>query len=123
MLSSKSSNITTIYSKVENESLSSSNKLFLLNKIKHKPIILESIFSFTLQRPYILVNFITNDKYLKLTMKNTFDKLKKKNNLSNEINDNINLYIQFKKFLEIITKYKEENMNLNKNIDKILQKP
>ena len=123
MLSSKSSNITTIYSKVENESLSSSNKLFLLNKIKHKPIILESIFSFTLQRPYILVNFITNDKYLKLTMKNTFDKLKKKNNLSNEINDNINLYIQFKKILEIITKYKEENMNLNKNIDKILQKP
>ena len=117
MLSSKSSNIIPIYSKDENESLS------LLNKIRHKPIILESIFSLSLKRPYILVNFITNDKYLKLTMKNTFDKLKKKNYLSQEINDNINRYIQYKNFLEIITKYKEENMNQRKNIDNFLHKP
>ena len=92
MLSNKSSNPIQIYCKDENESLS------LLNKIKHKPIILESIFSLSLKRPYILVNFITNDKYLKLTIKNTFDKLKKKNYLSQEINDNINLYIQYKTF-------------------------
>ena len=126
MLSNKSSNITAIYSKYskdENESLLSNNKLSLLNKIKHKPIILESIFSLALKRPYILANFFTNDKYLKLTLKNIFDKLKKKNDLSKEINDNINLYIQFKIVLEIIRKNYEENMNQNKNIDKILQKP
>jgi len=115
MLSSKSSNIAPIYFKNENEPLLSNNKLSLLNKIKHKPIILEYIFSFILKRSYILVNFITNDKYLNLTIKNTFDKLKKKNYLSQEINENINLYSRYKKILEIITKYKEENMNQNKN--------
>ena len=60
MSSNKSSNITAIYSKYskdENESLLSNNKLSLLNKIKHKPIILESIFSLALKRPYILANF------------------------------------------------------------------
>ena len=101
----------------------SSNKITLLNKINHKPIIIESIFSYALERPYILVNFITNDEYLKLAMKNTFDHIKKNNDLSKEIIVNINLYIKYKKIFDIISKCLEENMDQKKIVPFLQKKP
>ena len=108
---------------IDNEE-ESHNKTFILNKIKHKPIILESIYSFSLKRPYILLNLISRDNNLKLQMKKIFDKSKRYNDLSPELNDNINLYIKNRKYLEIIKdKYNEENSNKSKKIYKALQRP
>ena len=102
----------------------SKNKIFILNKIKHKPVILESIYSFALKRPYIILDLISSDKNLKLQMKKIFDKSKVNNKLSPELNNNINLYIKYRNYLEkLIDKYNEENSNKNENIYKVLQRP
>ena len=102
----------------------SKNKIFILNKIKYKPVILESIYSFALKRPYIILDLISSDKNLKLQMKKIFDKSKVNNNLSPELNNNINLYIKYRNYLEkLIDKYNEENSNKNENIYKVLQRP
>ena len=69
----------------ENWLIFSSNKIFILNKIKHKPIILESIYSFAFKRPYITLALISSDKSLKLQMKKIFDKSKRINDLSPEL--------------------------------------
>ena len=72
----------------------------ILNKIHHKPIIMSYIYSFSQNRPYILLNLISNDELLKSTLKDTFDNAKKNNNLSKEINTNINNYIFYRKIKE-----------------------
>ena len=74
----------------------------LLNKINHKPIIMESIYSFSQNRPYILFHLISNDAQLKSSLKNTFDNAKKVNTLSKELNQNIETYITFRKLEESI---------------------
>jgi len=102
----------------------SCNKTFILNKIKHKPIILESIYSFAFKRPYIILALISSDINLKLQMKKIFDKSKRNNDLSTELNNNINLYIKYRNYLEkIIDKFNEENSNKNEKIYKIMQRP
>ena len=68
----------------------------ILNKIKHKPIILEYLFSLTETNPYILIDFISTDKILKNSLKKYFDKLKIINNLSPELNLNITKYIMYR---------------------------
>ena len=107
---------------IKDKSLLSNNKIMILNKIKHKPSIVESLYSFALKRPYILLDFINKDKYLKLAMNNVFVKLTKKNDLSPEINKNINTYLKYKTILEQITSKKEHNSNKSKNIYKDFQK-
>ena len=108
----------------ENKLLSSNNKTFILNKIKHKPVILESIYSFAFKRPYIILDLISSDKNLKLQMKKIFDKSKVNNDLSPELNNNINLYIKYRNYLEkIIEKYNKENSNKRESIYKALQRP
>ena len=72
----------------ENRLIFSINKTFILNKIKHKPIILESIYSFSFKRPYIILALISSDINLKLQMKKIFDKSKRNNDLSPELNNN-----------------------------------
>ena len=57
----------------------------ILIKIKHKPIILESIFSYAQNRVFIIIDQISRNKILKSSLKKTFDKSKKNNNLSPEI--------------------------------------
>ena len=110
-------------SKDESKLLFSKNKTFILNKIKHKPVILESIYSFALKRPYIILDLISSDKTLKLQMKKIFDKSKVNNDLSPELNSNINLYIKYRNYLEKLNdKYDEENTNKSENINKALQR-
>ena len=79
----------------------------ILNKIKHKPILLESIFSFIEKRVFILIDFISKDKSLKSDLKQFFNKTKLKNNLSKELNINIKKYIIYRKDLEEKNKIKD----------------
>ena len=72
----------------------------ILKKIKHKPILLESIFSFSEKRPYIIIDFISKDKKLKSSMKETFLNARRDNNLSSELNQNIEKYIIYRKIYE-----------------------
>ena len=94
---------------------------FILNKINHKPLIMEHIYSFAKNRPYILLHLISNDDLLKTSLKNTFDNSLKENNLSREINININDYILYRKineklgqcYLELKSNILENNKKLN----------
>ena len=67
----------------------------ILIKIKHKPIILESIFSFAQNRVFIIIDQISRNKILKSSLKKTFDNSKKNNYLSQEVNTNIEKYIYY----------------------------
>ena len=104
--------------------ISNKDKIFFLNKIKHKPVILESIFSFSKNRPYILLDMISTDKKLKIAMKKVFTNSKVNNDLSKELNINIKEYIRYRESSE---KIKDECKNIfsdnDKNIYKVIEKP
>ena len=98
----------------------------ILNKIQHKPIIMESIYSFSQNRPYILLYLISNDDSLKSSLKDTFDNAKKNNNLSKEINMNINNYIAYRKIIEKLKEKHEEIktdiFKRNEKLNSLIQK-
>ena len=98
----------------------------LLNKINHKPIIMSSIYSFTQNRPFILLHLISNDIELKSSLKNTLDKTNKINDLSSELNNNLNNYIIYRKIKENIefklTQNKFQNFHFNPNLNSLIQK-
>ena len=98
----------------------------ILIKIKHKPIILESIFSYAQNRVFIIIDQISRNKILKSSLKKTFDKSKKNNNLSPEININIQKYIYYRKILEeyqhLLKIYKNYINNINTKLNNIIQK-
>ena len=103
------------------------NNPCLLNKINHKPTIMESIYSFTQIRPYILFHLISNDIQLKSSLKNIFDNAKKVNSLSKELNQNIENYIIFRKLKERIemkfSELKSIISKFNEKINLVIQKP
>ena len=98
-------------------------RILILNKIKHKPIIIEKIFPYAIDRSFIFLNLINNDYILKSCLKNSYRSLKKNNNLSKEINDIYYKFIfcrllydtNFKEYINIdfITKYIKENKLYN----------
>ena len=98
----------------------------ILIKIKHKPIILESIFSFAQNRVFIIIDQISRNKILKSSLKKTFDNSKKNNYLSSEINININKYIYYRKILEeyqhLFKISKNYINNINTKLNNIIQK-
>jgi len=79
----------------ENNSLS---YLSILQKINHKPLIIEYIFSFLKNEPYKFFNIIEKDKKLKELLNSLFSNIKRKNILSKEINENIYQIIILKRF-------------------------
>ena len=87
-----------LINKNENEN----NYKSILLKIKNKTIILEFIYFFAKQRPYILLDLISNDKILKSSLKNTFNNTKKENYLSSKLNTNIYNYISYRELRESI---------------------
>ena len=103
------------------------NNPCLLNKINHKPIIMETIYSFSQNRPYMLFHLISNDIQLKSSLKNIFDNAKKVNTLSKELNHNIENYIIFRKLKERIemkfSELKSEISKFNEKINSAIQKP
>ena len=118
--SKESKNINTIEDSKEKKIKS------ILNKIQHKPIIMESIYSFSQNRPYILLYLISNDDSLKSSLKDTFDNAKKNNNLSKEINMNINNYIAYRKIIEKLKEKHEEIktdiFKRNEKLNSLIQK-
>lgn len=104
------------------DSNSMSNYECILQKINHKAIILEKIFSFSENRPFILIRLISKSTVLKEKLKNVFDNVKLNNNLSSELNDNIKKYINYRKCIENFVNLFNDAMNKfnNQNIIKII---
>ena len=73
----------------------SKSQISILNKIKFKPLIIEKIFSYSLNRSYALFNIISNDLILKIKLNSMFSNIKQnKNKLNQEYNNNL-LYLLF----------------------------
>ena len=100
------------------------NHIYILNKIKHKPIIFKEIFSFASARPYIFIELISKSKYLKSDLKSTFTKLKKNNKLSYEFNTNLQKFISYKKIVEkfplLVRQIKNKFKKINNNLKSII---
>ena len=92
------------------------NKISILSKIKHKPLLLFEIFPFVANRPYILPYLIDNDYILKKSLKKSISKINQKNFPSKSI-DNLYRFISYKLFQEIniqsFIKYILKNILLN----------
>ena len=72
----------------------------ILNKIKHKPLLFDHIFTLVGKRPYIFPYLIDSDSILKKHLKNTIEPMNKKNDLKKNVNDNICKYISFRLLYE-----------------------
>ena len=93
----------------------------ILNKIHHKPLIMEQIYSFTQNRPYILLHLITNDFSLKASLKDVFDHAKKDNYLSKDLNTNICFYKTYRKeYEQFKDKYNEIKSNIFNYNEKLI---
>ena len=99
---------------------------YIINKIKHKPLLIEHIFSYSKNRPYILFDLISTDKILKSSLKKTFEKSQKENELTKDLNKNIINYISYRKIYEKIPKSINETekalLNVNSQLNTIIQK-
>ena len=74
------------------------DKVSILYKINHKPLLIGKIFEFTLQRPFILFQIIENSKYLKDKIEEL--KISKKNDFTKEDNNIYSLFFDILKFNE-----------------------
>lgn len=79
------------------------NKIYIsiLNKVKHKPILLKIIFPFTDERPFIFPYIINKDQILKKQLKSVFGSLRKDNNLS-KMNTIIYKFVSYRLLSETI---------------------
>ena len=114
-----------IYKEKKNITLNNSipnmmkNKIYIsiLNKIKHKPILLQSIFPFTEERPFIFPYILRKDKYIKKDLKKAFSSLQKNNNIS-EMNIIIYKFVTYRLLSETkITDYYYFYLNWNTRED------
>ena len=81
----------------------------ILQKIDHKPLIVEFIFSFIKNKPYKFLNLIDKDKTLKNEINSRFSLVNKDNSFTHETNNNIKLLIIYKKFKEILNQFKDKD--------------
>ena len=75
-------------------------KPLILNKIKHKPLLFDHLFTLVGTRPYIFPYLIDSDSIFKKHLKNTIEPMNKKNDLMKNVNDNICKYISFRLLYE-----------------------
>ena len=75
------------------------NKL-ILRKINHKPLLIEKIFPYTINRPLIFLILLQRDISLKESLKTAFKSLKKTNNFDNETNETFNRFISYRLIFE-----------------------
>ena len=87
----------------------------ILQKIDHKPLIVEYIFSFIKNKPYKFLNLIEKDKILKNKINSQFSLANKDNSFSQETNNNIKLLIIYKKFKEILNQFKDKDASILSN--------
>ena len=68
-------------------------EISLLNKIRNKTLIINKIFPYSLNRPYMLFHIISNESILKNRLNNIFSKVSKySNKLDKEFNNNLIFY-------------------------------
>jgi len=72
-------------------------RISILNKIKAKQLLLETIFPFTYNRPMIIPYLLEKDLLLENSMKNLYKSLKKNNKFSSETNQIFHTFIDFRK--------------------------
>ena len=84
----------------------------ILQNINHKPIIVEYIFSYIKNDPYKFLRLMEKDQTLKESINSQFFNVKKNNLFSKEMNDNIELIIFYKKYIEIFRSYKNKDYNI-----------
>ena len=87
------------------ERIDNDKYISILRKVKHKPIIIEFIFSFIKYNTYILFELIEKDKILASSINSCFKSVKKNNNLSQTINYNFKILLFYKIFKEYILDY------------------
>ena len=104
---------TSISEKNENKN----NYNSILQNINHKPLIVEYIFSYIKNEPYKFLCLIEKDQTLKESINSQFFNVKKNNLFSKEMNDNIELIIFYKKYIEIFRSYKNKDKNIFKKND------
>lgn len=91
------------------------SKITILNKIKFKPMLMDKIFTFAENRPFIFPYLIDIDPILKKSLKLSIEPINKKNNFSNDLNVNISKFISFRLLYE---KVKETVQQINSNFIK-----
>ena len=81
-------------------------KINILEKIKHKPLIIEKLFAYSMKRPFILLDFFFNNKNLN----NYFKKFKLLNHIyqNNDLSKNITKFIDYINYLEDFQNYNYE---------------
>ena len=87
------------------EIIDNNKYISILRKVKHKPIIIEFIFSFIKYKTYILFELIEKDKIIASSINSFFKSVKKSNKLSQTINYNIKILLFYKIFKEYILDY------------------
>ena len=97
---------------MENTSENKINYTSILHKVVHKPLIIEYIFSFLKGEPYKFMQLIEKDKRLEKSINSTFSSTKKNNNLSKELNENIQLIKLFTNFKKTIQLYRNKEINI-----------
>ena len=88
--------------------------ILVLNRIKYKPIIIEGIFPFLLNRPYILDNLISKDDILKKKLNQIFSNVKRRSNKLEE---------EFRKSLEYLLLLRDMKQKINEWFEQIKNKP
>ena len=88
--------------------------ILVLNRIKYKPIIIEGIFPFLLNRPYILDNLISKDDILKKKLNQIFSNVKRRSNKLEE---------EFRKSLEYLLLLRDMKHKINEWFEQIKNKP
>ena len=84
----------------------------ILQKISHKPLIVEYIFSFIKDKPYKFLLLMEKDKTLKDLINSQFATVNKKNGFSEETNENIQTLILYKKLKENLHQYKDKDASI-----------
>ena len=99
----------------ENNTKLKVTKISILNKIKHKPLLIDKIFPFTLNRPFIFPFTVDHYPLLKFELKTSYKSLKKHNKLSDETNK------IFLKFIIYRILYQSNFNQYLQNFDYIMQ--
>ena len=81
----------------------------ILQKINHKPLLVEKLFSYIKDEPFKFLHIIEKDQILKESINSLFFNVKKKNLFSKEINDNIGLLLYYKQYKEIFRQNKNKD--------------
>ena len=96
------------------EIISNSKQIFIVNKIKHKPLLFDYIFPFIEKRPLTFTYLIGNDMILKEKIIPILESISRNNKLSKTINDNMYKFLLCRFLYEInlqkILKELKENM-------------